>query len=253
MTPRSGLTSEKSRPHATATWSSLATRSLVGSRCTQPAAGAAPHRDPGVAGVGAAQRDLVLGARRADVARDVAGGEAVGAQRGDLDMGEILADAGLAGEDLGQRRADVGGAGMVLEIRLDARGELACRRQDGPAGRERLGAVGAQRLDGGHQRRIRERTRSPRRRRESRCRSARSRSCSHGECRPAGGGSGKRTSIAARTSMSKRLCGLSIDRCRCCCRNDRCAAPPVPGRDWCSMPIALTLWPGKARARRCAI
>mgnify|MGYP003348781203 CR=1 FL=1 len=37
MTPRSGLTSEKSRPQATATWSSRATRSLVGSKCTQPA------------------------------------------------------------------------------------------------------------------------------------------------------------------------------------------------------------------------
>jgi hypothetical protein len=51
-------------------------------------------------------------------------------------MGEVLADAGLAGEDLGQRRADVGGAGVVFEVLLDARGKLARRLEDRPARRQ---------------------------------------------------------------------------------------------------------------------
>ena len=170
---------------------------------------AAPHRDPGVAGVGAAQRDLLLGVDRADVARDVAGGEAVGAQGRDLDMGEVLADACLAGEDLAERGADVGRVRVILEIRLDARRELARRREDRPAGRQRLGAVVPERLDAGHQRRVvdelarLDRLREaaavqgiadllPRRRVDGRRRI------------------GKANVDAARTSISKRLCGLSM-------------------------------------------
>ena len=133
MTPRSGLTSEKSRPQATATWSWLRDE-VVGRVEMDPARLlAAPHRDPGMAGIGAAQRDLFLGMDGADVARDIARREAVGAQRGDHDMREILADAGLALEHLVQGRRDVGGAGMVFEIGLDAPGELARRLEDRPA------------------------------------------------------------------------------------------------------------------------
>src|SRR5258708_36970206 len=69
-------------------------------------------------------------------------------------MGEVLADASLAGEDRGERRADVGGARMIFEIRLDARSELACGLEDRPTGREGLGAIDLQRLDTVHQRRV---------------------------------------------------------------------------------------------------
>jgi hypothetical protein len=69
-------------------------------------------------------------------------------------MREVLADAGLADEDLGERRADVGGAGVVLEVGLDARGELARSLHNWPARRERPRAVVAKRFDGGHQRRV---------------------------------------------------------------------------------------------------
>src|ERR1700716_4050385 len=100
MTPRNGLTSEKSRPQATATWSSFATRSLVGSRWTQPAA--SPHHTATQAWLASAQLDLLLGMDGSDVARDIGRREAVRAQGGDLDMGEVLADARLAGEHLGQ-------------------------------------------------------------------------------------------------------------------------------------------------------
>ena len=115
---------------------------------------AAPDGDPGVAGIGTAQRDLVRGVDGADVARDIGGGETVGAKRRDLDMGEVLADARLAGEDGGERRADVGGARVILEIGLDARGELAGGFEDRPARREGRRTVVAQGGDRRHQRRV---------------------------------------------------------------------------------------------------
>ena len=69
-------------------------------------------------------------------------------------MGEILADTGLAGEDVGERRRDVGGAGVILEVGLYTRGQLARRLQDGTSRGEGLRAIGTQRLDTRHERRF---------------------------------------------------------------------------------------------------
>ena len=95
------------------------------------------------------------------------------------------------------------------------------------------------------------RTRSPRPARGSRRRSSTARISSHGGVRSAGGGSGKLTSTAARTSMSKRgvrlVDAIDVDvvaeMVDMLDRQRRHA-------DWSSMPIEVTFWPGNcARAQ----
>ena len=58
----------------------------------------------------------------AEIAADVAGGEMDGAQAGDLDVGEVLADASALLEDLFGGGADVGG------LRVEAKVACGCGR-----------------------------------------------------------------------------------------------------------------------------
>src|SRR5690606_698944 len=77
-------------------------------------------RDPGVRGVGADELRLARRRQGFEVAADVAGGQAERAQRGDHELGEVLADAAAVFEDFGDRRGNGGETGVEGEFAEDA-------------------------------------------------------------------------------------------------------------------------------------
>ncbi len=115
--------------------------SLVGSSPTQPSLAPAPHRDPGVGGVGALEALLARRRDRADVAGNVARRQAEPAQPRDHDVGEVLAHAVALLERLRQRRRDHGGLGVVAELRADAVHQLLGPFEHRASPREALAGV----------------------------------------------------------------------------------------------------------------
>ena len=128
MMPSTGETSEKSRPTARTMWSFSTRRSLVGSKPTQPISLAAPHRDPGMGGVGALQARLARRRDGAQIAADIGRRQAEAAQACDHHMGKILADAVALLEHFLERRRDHGRLRIVFEL-----GRMRCIRSTAPA------------------------------------------------------------------------------------------------------------------------
>ena len=89
---------------------------VVGRVDVDPAVPGHVEREPGVRGVGADQARLVGRRRRFEVAADVARRQAERAQAGDLQVGEVLADAAPLPEDVGDRRRDRGRARLEREV-----------------------------------------------------------------------------------------------------------------------------------------
>ncbi len=112
----------------------------------EPAGATTPGGEPGVGGVGPHHAGVVgsFAGRAvhpplvAEIAAHVAGREAEGAQAGDLEVGEVLANAAAMGEDLLHGRARGGGGGVVDEVAVDSPGEIHHRLGPRAAGRERL-------------------------------------------------------------------------------------------------------------------
>ncbi len=103
--------------------------------------GTQPAADPGMARVGAAPRGSARRRTGADVAGDVARRQAERAQRGDHQVGEVLAHPGALREHAHDRRGDAGGAGTEHEVAPDARGEVEQAREHRLARRETRGRV----------------------------------------------------------------------------------------------------------------
>ena len=57
-----------------------------------------------------------------EIAADIAGGELERAETGDLEVGEILANAAFFAEHFLSRCADVGGFGIELKVAMDTCG-----------------------------------------------------------------------------------------------------------------------------------
>ena len=127
---------------------------IVGRVGVDPADVRHVERDPGVRGVDADEAGLVGRRRRFEIAAHVARRQAERAQAGDLQVGEVLADAAALPEDLGDRRRDRGRPGRELEVLVQAVREIDQAVDDGAAGRERRGGVGGVGRAGRDQRRV---------------------------------------------------------------------------------------------------
>lgn len=97
---------------------------------------AAEDGDPRVGGIGADEAFLAWRGSGFEVTADVAGGEAEGAQAGDHDLGEVLADAAALFEDFGDGGGDVGGFGIEEKVLIDAAVEVGDAVEDGASGGE---------------------------------------------------------------------------------------------------------------------
>ena len=125
----------------------VADEQIVGGVELKPAEGrAAPQRDPGVRGVRAFEPLLTGSRQRAQIAADVVGRQAESAQSGDHDMGEILANAAAARENLGERRRDLGRLRIIGEIGVDAPHQIEGRFENRPPLRKTFARIGGDRL-----------------------------------------------------------------------------------------------------------
>ena len=152
MMPSTGETSEKSRPTARMMWSFSTRRSLVGSKPIQPMLGAAPHRNPGVGGVGALQARLARRRDGAQIAADIGRRQPEPAQARNHHMGKILADAVALLEHLLERRRDHGGLRVVFEIVADAVHQVDGAGKNAAARRKTRRGIGGDRRLHRHQR-----------------------------------------------------------------------------------------------------
>src|SRR5271165_2091678 len=94
-------------------------QAVVGGIEIDPVESGDKHGDPGVRSFRA---DAVLPA--SDVATDIARGQTHGAQTGNHDLGEILADAAPQCKRRQDRRVDLGGLGNIAESVVDAAAEV---------------------------------------------------------------------------------------------------------------------------------
>ena len=101
-----------------------------------PDRGSGPHGAPRVRRVDADELRAARRRQRLDVAAHVPGGQADGAQRGDGDVGEVLAHAVTTGEHVGERRRQVGGLRVEAELAIDRVAERARGIDDAAPGCE---------------------------------------------------------------------------------------------------------------------
>src|SRR5258708_6332084 len=122
----------------------LADDEVVGRVDVDPAYSGAIDRGPGMRGVGAGEARPSRRRVCADVAADITSGEAERAQRRDFGMGEILADAALRLDDLGEQCRQLGPLRAEGELAVDAprmgKHRLA-RRHAGTAGEGDIGGT----------------------------------------------------------------------------------------------------------------
>ena len=133
MTPLIGVTSEKSRPYATVTCSSVGMRSLVGSKSTQPRSGTKTLNQAceASAPISLGRPGGGLGEQ---VAAHVAGRQAQRAQRAHGQVGEVLTDAAAPPQHLGERRRHLGRFRVVDEVGVDAADQRTHGLEHGTAG-----------------------------------------------------------------------------------------------------------------------
>ena len=96
-------------------WPSEGTQLLVGSKSTQPAPGHQAEHQACEASA-PTRRGRPGGGMRAQIAAHIARRQAQRPQAGDLQMGEILADAAALFEECLDRRGDLGRLGVETEI-----------------------------------------------------------------------------------------------------------------------------------------
>ena len=102
---------------------------------------AAPHQHPGMHGIGALQARRIGSRHRAQIARDIGGGEPDAAQAGNHDVREILAYAAAQRERHRRHGGDRGRADLVSDVGLEPVHQLHRGFEDGPAGGETLAGV----------------------------------------------------------------------------------------------------------------
>lgn len=96
---------------------------VVGGVEVDPAVAVSVYGKPCVCGLGA-REGVSFGAEWADVAADVAGGNAEGAQACDLELSEILADAAFVGVYGVDGRCQRGCGRVVFEFAMYTRGQI---------------------------------------------------------------------------------------------------------------------------------
>ncbi len=120
---------------------SLLTDQIIGGVDVDPARARTEYRQPRVRHVGANESLLALGWGRQEIAADVAGGEPQCAETADLEVREVLADAGLALQELKQRRVEGTGARDKAKLGENAPGQIEDGFEQGPARRKRVRGI----------------------------------------------------------------------------------------------------------------
>src|ERR1043165_1423464 len=152
MTPSTGETSEKSRPTASTIWSFSTTRSLVGSKPTQPVS--SPHHTDAQAWVASApcSRGLPRRGNGAQITRNVSRRQAEAAKACDHRMGKVLADAVTFFEHLLQRSRNHRGLGIVFEFGANTMHQVDGACQNPARRRKAFGGVSGGDIQHRHQR-----------------------------------------------------------------------------------------------------
>ena len=215
--------------------------SLVGSKPIQPICGAAPHRDPGVGGVGALQARFARRRDGAQIAADIGRRQPESAQACDHHMGKVLADAVALLEHFLERRRDHGRLRIVFELGANAMHQVDRAGENAGSRRKACRGIGGDRRLHRHQgtgedvadRRRRDRgwwPRTPRRGRSPMAGSARRGRAPGARPKPATGNRCADCDARSRSARSRSGCRKN--------RAGRCVPPAAAGSRRCGRPVA---------------